>query len=109
MLTLYFSPGSSSMAVHIALHEIGVVFESRLVSLAKREQFAPEYLALNSEGKVPTLMIEGQPLLEANFLDLRAGRAEGTLGVPSPSWVPPLVNLGRAKRVSQLEEYRAGS
>ena len=24
------------------------------------------------------LMIEGQPLLEANFLDLRAGRAEGT-------------------------------
>jgi len=24
MLTLYFAPGSSSMAVHIALHEIGV-------------------------------------------------------------------------------------
>jgi len=29
MLTLYFSPGSSSMAVHIALHEVGAAFEAR--------------------------------------------------------------------------------
>ncbi len=64
MLTLYFSPGSSSMAVHLALHEIGVDFERRLVSLAKREQFAPAYLALNPEGKVPTLMIDGRILTE---------------------------------------------
>jgi glutathione S-transferase len=64
MLTFYFSPGSSAMAVHIALHEIGVEFERRLVSLAKREQFAPEYLAINPEGKVPTLMIDGRPLTE---------------------------------------------
>ena len=64
MLTLYFSPGSSSMAVHIALHEIGIDFERRLVSLAKREQFAPQYLAINPEAKVPTLMIDGRPLTE---------------------------------------------
>ena len=64
MLTLYFSPGSSSMAVHIALHEAGVNFERRLVSLARKEQFTPEYLALNPEGKVPTLMIEGRILTE---------------------------------------------
>jgi glutathione S-transferase len=64
MLTLYFSPGSSSMATHIALHEIGAPFESRPISFAKREQRAPEYLALNSEGKVPTLLIDGRPLTE---------------------------------------------
>ena len=29
MLTLYFSPGSSAMATHIALHEVGVAFEAR--------------------------------------------------------------------------------
>ena len=52
------------MAPHIALHEIGVEFESRWVSFAKREQHAPEYLALNPEGKVPTLLVDGRPLTE---------------------------------------------
>lgn len=64
MLTLYFSPGSSAMATHIALHEIGVPFESRLVSLAQGEQHAPEYLAVNPEAKVPTLLIDGRVLTE---------------------------------------------
>jgi glutathione S-transferase len=53
MLTLYFSPGSSSMAVHIALHEIGVDFERRLVSLPRKEQFAPEYLASIRRARCP--------------------------------------------------------
>jgi glutathione S-transferase len=64
MLTLYLSPGSSSMAPHIALHEIGVDFESRWISFANRQQYAPEYLTLNPEGKVPTLLVDGQPLTE---------------------------------------------
>jgi glutathione S-transferase len=64
MLELYHSPGSSSMAVHIALQEIGAPFESRLISLARRENRAPKYLALNPEGKVPTLVIDGRPLTE---------------------------------------------
>ena len=64
MLTLYHSPGSSSMAVHIALHEIGAPFESRFISLAGKENRAPDYLALNPEGKVPTLLIDGRPLTE---------------------------------------------
>ncbi len=63
-LTLYFSPGSSAMAPHIALHEIGVPFESRPLSFAKKEQHSPEYLAINPEGKVPTLLIDGRPLTE---------------------------------------------
>lgn len=58
MLTLFFAPGSSSMAPHIALHEIGVPFESRPVSFAKDEQRAAAFLALNPEGKVPTMVTE---------------------------------------------------
>jgi glutathione S-transferase len=68
MLTFYFSPGSSSMAVHIALNEVGVEFERRLVSLARKEQFAPEYLALNPEAKVPTLTIDGRILTEVSAI-----------------------------------------
>ena len=64
MLTLYFAPGSSSMAAHIALHEVGAPFESRPISLAKKENRAPAYLAINPEGHVPTLLIDGRPLSE---------------------------------------------
>jgi len=64
MLTLYFTPGSSSMAPHIALHEIGVPFEAKHVAMVEGKHRTPEYLALNLEGKLPTLLIDGRPLTE---------------------------------------------
>jgi glutathione S-transferase len=64
MLTLYFAPGSSAMAPHIALHEIGIPFEAKPLSFAKNENRTAAYLALNPEGKVPTLLVEGRPLTE---------------------------------------------
>jgi glutathione S-transferase len=63
-LTLYFSPGSSSLATHITLNEIGVPFEAKLTALHRNEHRAADYLAVNPEGKVPTLMIDGRPLTE---------------------------------------------
>jgi glutathione S-transferase len=63
MLTLYFAPGSSSMAVHIALHEVGVPFEARPLSF-KNDLRAPAFLDLNPEGKVPVLLVDGRPLTE---------------------------------------------
>ena len=64
MLTLYFAPGASSMAPHIALHEIGEPFDGRPVSFAKGEQRSAAFLAVNPEGKVPVLLIEGRRLTE---------------------------------------------
>jgi glutathione S-transferase len=64
MLTFYFSPGSSSMAVHIALHETGAPFEARPLSLADKDTRTPEFLAINPNGKVPTLLIDGRVLTE---------------------------------------------
>ena len=64
MLTLFFSPGSSSMAPHIALHEVGAPFESRPISLAKKENRTPAYLAIHPAGHVPTLLIDGRALTE---------------------------------------------
>jgi glutathione S-transferase len=64
MLTLYFAPGASSMAAHIALHEIGVAFEAKPMSFKNNDMRSPEFLALNPEGKVPTLVVDGRPLTE---------------------------------------------
>lgn len=64
MLTLFFAPGASSMAPHIALHETGASFESRPLSFQRKENRDPAFLAINPEGKVPTLLIDGRPLTE---------------------------------------------
>lgn len=64
MLTLFLAPGSSSMAAHIALHEVGADFTTRQVSLAGRETRAPEFLALNPAGQVPLLLTPEGPLTE---------------------------------------------
>jgi glutathione S-transferase len=63
-LALYFAPGASSMAPHIALHEIGEPFEARAVSFARNETRGEDFLAVNPEGKVPTLLINGRRLTE---------------------------------------------
>jgi glutathione S-transferase len=52
------------MAPHIALHEVGAPFEGRPLSFAREEQRDPAYLAINPEGKVPTLLVDGRPLTE---------------------------------------------
>ena len=64
MLTLYFAPGSSSLAPHIALHEIGVAFEGKPMSFKQNDMRSAEFLAINPEGKVPTLLVDGRPLTE---------------------------------------------
>jgi glutathione S-transferase len=64
MLILYFAPGSSSMAAHIALHEIGADFEGRPMSFKKDDMHSPEFLKINPAGKVPTLLIGGRVLTE---------------------------------------------
>src|SRR5436190_18151229 len=64
MLSFYFSPGSSSMAPHIALHEVGAIFDAKPVSFARKEHESPEFRAINPEGKVPALLIDGRRLTE---------------------------------------------
>jgi glutathione S-transferase len=63
-LTLYFAPGASSMAPHIALHEISCPFDARPVSFRRDETKSEAFRAINPEGKVPTLLIGGRVLTE---------------------------------------------
>ena len=64
MLTFYHSPGSSSMAVHVALHETGAPFEAHALSLQAKDTRTPAFLAVNPNGRVPTLVIDGRVLTE---------------------------------------------
>lgn len=68
MYTLYYSPGTASMVVHQTLLEIGVPFRLELVDFAARAQHGPAYRALNRDGVVPTLIIDGQAFVESAAL-----------------------------------------
>ena len=68
MYTLYYSPGSASMAVHLTLLEIGAPHELRIVDFEARAQKDPEYLRLNPNGHVPTLIVDGAACYECAAL-----------------------------------------
>lgn len=52
------------MAPHIALHETGAPFEARPLSFARKETRKPGFLAINPNGKVPVLLVDGRVLTE---------------------------------------------
>jgi len=81
---LYYSPGTASMVVHLALLEIGAPYELRLVDFDQDAQHGAEYLKLNPRGVVPTLLIDGRPRAEsAALLQMLAERH------PEAKLIPP--------------------
>ena len=68
MDVLYYAPGAASFLVHWLLIEADAAYELRLVDTAAKQQKSPEYLALNPNGVVPTLVIDGKPRYEAAAL-----------------------------------------
>jgi glutathione S-transferase len=68
MDVLYYAPGAASLLVHWLLIEVDAPYELRLVDTAARQQKTPGYLALNPNGVVPTLVIDGKPRYEAAAL-----------------------------------------
>ena len=76
---------SAAYRVRIALNLKRIDYESRQVDLREGEQKSAEYLALNPQGLVPTLEIDGQRLTQSvaiiNYLDLR---------YPNPPLIPVL-------------------
>ncbi len=69
MLKLYHgSTSTCSKRVRITLAEKKLEWESHHIVLAKRENLDPEYLKLNPNGVVPTLIHDGRVLYESTFI-----------------------------------------
>ena len=92
MLRLYFHPASTyARRVRIALLEKGIAFEPVVLDMAARAHRAPDYLALNPYGRVPTIDDDGFVLYESAAIlqYLEATR-------PAPALTPPDAR-GRAR------------
>ncbi len=64
MYKLFYSPGSAAMAPHALLEEIGGPFELVKVDTRSGEHKKAEYLKLNPNGRVPTLVDGDQVIYE---------------------------------------------
>jgi len=70
MLELYHAePVANSVKVLICLKEKRQEFTSHYVNLLRFEQHAPEYLAINPDGIVPTLIHDGATITESSVIN----------------------------------------
>jgi glutathione S-transferase len=70
MIELYhFWSSVCSVKVRMCLEEKGVPWTSRYIDLFRFDQLTPEYLRINPYGVVPTLVHDGQPILESSVIN----------------------------------------
>lgn len=74
-IQLYTAPGTCGRVSCIALEETGEEFDTVLIRFMRGEHKSPDFKKLNPKGKVPTLLVDGDPLTEnvaiLNFLNKR--------------------------------------
>jgi GST-like protein len=64
-IVFYRAPMSSAIPVASVLDELQVPHETVTFDLKKNDHKKPEFLALNPNGRVPTVVIDGRPMFEA--------------------------------------------
>lgn len=84
MYKLYGASSTAGTAIHWLLLELDVPFQAVLLDFEKGEHKTPEYLALNPDGVVPTLIVDGAPVTQmAGIATLLAERH------PEAGFAPP--------------------
>lgn len=70
MYTLHYFPANANAAPHMMLEEIGETYDLVLVDRAKNAQKSAEYLKINPNGRIPTLVDGDLVLFEAAAIAL---------------------------------------
>lgn len=106
-VTLYHNAASTcSVKARLALVEKGVEFESQHVDLMKGEQHDPEYVKLNPNHVVPTLVHDGKVMIESSLIIQYVDEAfSGPSLVPGDPYVRHQMRLGLKKVDEKLQPF----
>ena len=107
-LTLYDSPGSPcARRVRAVLLEKGLAWTTRVVDLTRMEQTRPEYLALNPNGVVPTLVHGGRVLYESNVITEYLDEVFPTPRLyPADPWERAQAKMWQAFELAMAKDFR---
>ena len=61
MIDLYFYPSPNGLKVTIMLEECGLPYRIQFVDITRGAQFAPEFLKISPNNKIPALVDSTQP------------------------------------------------
>ena len=67
-VTFYYNPRSRAQMVHFMLEELGAPYRIMPIDFEKGENRAPEFLAINPMGKLPTIIHRGVTVTEAGAI-----------------------------------------
>jgi GSH-dependent disulfide-bond oxidoreductase len=86
VIKFYFNLAPNPMKVALLLEELGLPYEPIPVDTRKGEQFAPEYLEVNPNGKVPAIVDEAATVFDSNAILLYLAEKTGRfLSQPTPA------------------------
>jgi GSH-dependent disulfide-bond oxidoreductase len=77
MLTFYFNGSPNPSKVGLFLEEAGLAYDAKPIDTRKGDQFAPEFLAINPNGKVPVIVDDGVTVFDSNAILLYLGEKTG--------------------------------
>lgn len=97
-ITFFYSPQSSATRVHWTLEELGIPYEKVKLDLRAGDQRKPDFLAINPNGKVPALVLDGTPVFESSAIQILLGER---FGVEKGLW-PAANTPERAQALSWL-------
>ncbi len=83
MLKFYFNGSPNPSKVALFLEEAGLPYEAIPVDTRKGEQFAPAYLAINPNGKVPAIVDGGVTVFDRNAILLYLAEKTGKFLPPA--------------------------
>ncbi|WP_204115356.1 glutathione S-transferase family protein [Shimia biformata] len=84
-LCLYYAPDNASVIIRLALEEMGLPYDTRLVDRARQEQKTEDYRRINPAGLIPALETPGGTLFETAAILLWLTERTGLMAPPPSS------------------------
>jgi GST-like protein len=77
MIKFYFSPAPNPAKVALMLEETGLPYEAVPMDARRGQQFAPDYLAINPNAKMPSIVDGGVTVFDSNAILLYLAEKTG--------------------------------